>query len=104
MSGTRNTALFAAALAMTTGAVALDHANNGVPERAPVAAATQAPAGAAPCAVGAAPCAVGAPAPAPAAPCAVGTPQALAAPPPPPLRREEERTLAPPPPPPLQRP
>jgi hypothetical protein len=102
MSGTRNTALFAAALVMTTGAVALDHANNGVPERAPVATATPAPGGTAPCAVGAAPCAVGAPAPA--APCAVGAPQALAAPPPPPRPREEERTLAPPPPPPLQRP
>lgn len=54
MSGTRNTALFAAALAMTTGAVALDHASNGVPERAPVATATPASAGTAPCAVGAA--------------------------------------------------
>lgn len=96
MSTTRNTTLFAAALAMTTGAVALDHASNGVPDPVSVALPGDAPAGAAPCAAGAPSAA--------SAPCTAGAPQALAAPPPPPMQRGEQPALAPPPPPPLQRP
>lgn len=102
MSTTRNTTLFAAALAMTTGAVALDHASNGAPDPVSVALPGDPPAGAAPCAIGAAPCAAGASS-ATSAPCTAGAPQALAAPPPP-IQRGEQPALAPPPPPPLQRP
>lgn len=103
MSTARNTMLFAAALAMTTGAVALDHASNGVSDPVSAALPGDAPVGAAPCAIGAAPCAAGSPSGA-SAPCTAGAPQALAAPPPPPMQRDEQPALAPPPPPPLQRP
>ncbi|MBO6672915.1 MAG: hypothetical protein JJ926_15860, partial [Roseitalea sp.] len=61
MSRSRNTALFAAALAVTTAAVAYDHAENGVPTPAPAAASAPAAGGVAPCAAGAAPCAAATP-------------------------------------------
>jgi hypothetical protein len=57
----RNTILFGAALAVSTAAIAYDHATKPVPPR-PVLTAGTAASGAAPCAAGAvAPCAAGAP-------------------------------------------
>jgi len=57
----RNTLLFGAALAVSTAAIAYDHATKPVPPRLVLTAGTAA-SGAAPCAAGAvAPCAAGAP-------------------------------------------
>lgn len=88
---TRNTLLFGAALAVSTAAIAYDHATKPVPPR-PVLTAGTPSSGAAPCAAGAvAPCAAGAP---PAS--EVGS---KLAPPPPPLKPSAEApALAPPPP------
>ncbi|MEM6382638.1 MAG: hypothetical protein AAF739_08195 [Pseudomonadota bacterium] len=91
MTATRSTILFAAALAATTGAVALDHAAHGVPE--PVPAATAQPAAAA------APCSAGAPALAPCA-AAAPAPRTLQPPPPPPAVPAPTANRAAPPPPP----
>jgi hypothetical protein len=85
---TRNTLLFGAALAVSTAAIAYDHATKPVPPR-PVLTAGTPSSGAAPCAAGAV--AAGAP---PAA--EVGS---KLAPPPPPLKPSAEApALAPPPP------
>ena len=80
----RNTVLFGAALAVSTAAIAYDHATHPVPERPSVEAAVSA--GTAPCAAGAV------------APCAAGAP-VKAAPPPPPAAAPSVVKKAPPPPP-----
>ncbi len=94
----RNTLLFGAALAVTTAAIAVDHATHPVPPR-PVYGAGPVTPGVAPCA--AAPCAAGAPKlappPAPLQPAAAEDGGGLAAPPPPPKAKassEEAPDLA----------
>lgn len=98
----RNTLLFGAALAVSTAAIAYDHATKPVPPR-PVLTSGTAASGAAPCAAGAAPCAAGAPV----AAAESEAPAKLAAPPAPlkpPPTASEEPALAAPPAAPLQRP
>lgn len=89
MSEGRNTALFAAALALTTAAVTYDHVAWGVPEPAPAASS-------APVARGASPCSAGTPVQ---SPCAAGAPLKAAPPPPAPMPQAKEGKLPPPPPP-----